>query len=168
MSGPFSIQRVARSLGDVLSLVGGEGPKELSESVYPTLELLQFYGLQQRQVMFGNAAGQVQGGSVTLTPSADRWSLLFGIDAAADCNAGLTGMALQILIRRQGVAGPSWPVASRELNPVIAANFTFHVDWQPGYPLLLPPGTAIFTVLSLLTGLANTTISCTAEIGLFG
>lgn len=162
---PFRIQRVPRGLGNVLSIFGGETPQLLAEEVHGSLDLMQAYGLSQRQVFTFTAAAQTTGGQAIGTPSVDRWCILHAAFATVDANVGLTALAASIGIIR-GTAGPSILVAYEQMNPVIAQNFSWRLCWQPSYCWLLPPGSQIFVLLNVLTGIANTAISVTAEVGI--
>lgn len=162
---PFRIQRVPRGLGNLLSIFGGQTPQELEDRVRGQLELLQMYGLQQRQVFTFTAAAQTTGGTAIGTPSSDRWCVLHSAFCTVDANVGLTDLAASIGVVR-GATGPSILVAYEQMNPVIAINFSWRLCWQPAYCWLLPPGSQVFVLLNVLAGLANTAISVTAEIGL--
>lgn len=162
----LKIQRVPRGLNELLSIAGGQTPTHLHDNVQASIELLQFYAMQQLQTSFTNNPALAEGSSVAvITPNA--WCLLFG--AAFTITKTATATALRATISLQRTTGVQTPLVSQDLGPfgateTGACNLCF---WAP-YPILLPPLSQIVGVLNILGTDANAATTIRAEFGVIG
>lgn len=163
---PDKIQRVARGLAELLSLAGGRTPQLLVDDVQSTLDLLQFYGLQQLQTRTSTDPAAVQGSGTGITLSSTSWTVLFGVDMAVTLAAAMTALSAGILLRRNtsGFIG----VAESSYLGAFSAGGTYQLSWRPAYPVLCPPGTIAFAGMNKLAGVANAALTTTAEFGTLG
>jgi hypothetical protein len=165
----FKIQRVPRGLGDVLSIFGGQTPTDLSEQVGGVLELLQFYGLQQRQLLTNNNAALVEGGQVTIFLP-NFWCVLFMANMAVIKTATMTALRGGVFLSRAGgAAQPGACYLSEEMGPFGATETgQASLAFVPPYPMLMPPGSTV-TAIPLIIGTdANANVFVGCEIGLLG
>lgn len=170
MAGPQDIQRVPLGLLNVLSMAAsGENPRILASQVAGVLELLQFYGLTQRQVLIGTDAALAEGGSISVTPSLTAWAVLFAMSVSVTKTATMTALRAACFIRRSGVGVPQM-YASDDLGPFGATETgTASVVYVPGSaPLLLPPGTVLTGLPQIIGTDATAAVTVQAEIGLLG
>lgn len=167
-----SVQRVPQGLLDVLSIKGVDFlPSELSRQVVPVLELLQYYGLQQQQVVFNNNPVLAEAGTVGTTnvvgDSANKWAILFGATATIGKTATMTAARISIVVQRNGSNGLT--VASEEMGPFGATETgAANLAWVAPYPLLLRPPWDIRAFLGILGTDATASVSIVAELGLLG
>jgi hypothetical protein len=165
--GPFDIQRVPRGLQNLLNLFGPGTPPRLGQEVQPVLELLQYYGLQQRQQLVAQAA-VASGGTVQANCPATSWSVLFTLAGSVVRTATITKMGLELYyLRGQGSGQLAQSIIDPGLGTAAATIANLTTAWSPGYPLLLPPGSAL-TANAYFAVDANATCTVVAEIGVFG
>lgn len=171
MADPGSIQRVPAGLLNVLGMQSaGSTPPELAQLVSGVIDLLQFYGLTQRQVLSATqvAVGPLTDLNLELTPPT-AWGILFNANANAGIVAGMTGMQIVLGLQR-GATGVFAAVASK-----IYLNAAGDLDdsglwaiFNPAYPLLLPPSSTLRVHLGGVAGVAGADIGVVGEIGLLG
>lgn len=166
----FTIQRVPRGLSDLLSIFGGRQPQGLEESVRPTLDLLQFYGLTQRQTLF--TGGTVtEGNSVSLTMSAQNWTVLFGVHASFTKTATLTALNGAVFLDRSsgGSSAVNLCLFSEDFT-AFGATVTgvVNVGGLLPYAMACPPGSRVLAVPQIIGTDANNAIGLTAEFGVLG
>lgn len=165
---PFKIQRVPRGLNDLLSSFGGVTPAELEDRVQAVVELIQFYGLQQRVSLTGTSGAvgtSLTVPGVTVTPSNTSWSVLFGAHGGVtNVTAATTQLGFGICHQRPG----GLPSMFETFNgvPVVASNVL--VGAQMPFPLLLPPGSTIGALLFSTLGAGTQVLTITADVGLLG
>lgn len=164
---PLPIQRVPKGLSDVLSIFGGQTPQQLAEQVVGELDLLQFYGLQQRSSLQAGNAAAVQGTAVTVSTPATSWGVLFALQGTVIKQAAMTELALWIAWQR-GTPAITQVLAYGEAPRLGAAGAVFTVVFVPAYPVLLPPGSTFVANLTGLAGVANAVLGVQAEVGLLG
>lgn len=160
------IQRVPAGLANVLNLFGGVLPTQLSAQTFGVLELLQSYGLQQKQTPFvlNAALAPNVAQDLALTP-ANAWGVLFNINTSAGETATIGNLQSAIYLQR-GTSGVFVARSFYEsLN--IAAGGQHLNAWNPPYALLLPPG-SIARAVYTFTADATVSMGISAEIGLFG
>lgn len=165
----LKIQRLPRGLNDLLSIFGGQTPQNLEETVRGSLELLQFYGLQQRQLLALNNAALAEGGNVQVT--AAQWFVLFGATVTVVKTATATALRGAIFVNRSGsgAANSNLPVSAQEGGPFGATETgAVHMPWQPSFPWLCPPGTTIQGFLAILGTDATANVTIQAEVGVLG
>lgn len=167
---PFKIQRVPRGLQNLLTISTGEGPIELEDRVRPTVDLLQFYALQQRQILFQSNGAVAELGEVSALTAANSrfqngWAVLFGASFVPIKTATMTALRVTLQMHRSGSAN-SAALAAGELGPFGAtetgpASLVFFAP----YPVLLVPPWDVFGRVEILG--TDATVSCTAiaEIG---
>lgn len=174
MAGPQDIQRFPQGLLNVLNMqAGGETPRVLSETVVGTMELLQFYGLTQRQVLTRGAAAQVVGTPMLLSAGTfplpvSSWCVLFAATASIVNAAAMTAAELSIQVRRGGSGFVSLTFERYTAADVGFASGSNGLAFETHYPLLLPPGSDVGALLTNLQGVANATLSLTVEVGVLG
>lgn len=164
------IQRVPAGLGQLLSTFGGTTPRELEEVAHGSIELLQMYGLSQRQTLVGANGALAEGGSVlALTGAQTNWSVLFGIEMQVVKTGTMTALAASLRIGRNAGA-PSLAVhAAASLGPFGATETgTVRLAWWAPYPVLLPPGSQVLVGLDILGTDATAAVNALAEIGILG
>lgn len=162
------IQRVARGLLELLSIQDGRAPSQFSETVVGQLDLLQFYGLQQRQIAFNNNAAAAEGVTVGIGPGAplDRWCILYALSGSFGKTATQTALRGTLFINRGGL---SIAVASQELGPFGATETgTVSVAFVPPYPWLLPPGSQLLASAQVIGTDATASVGIQAELGILG
>lgn len=157
---PLPIQRVPQGLGQLLSTFGGQSPQQLSENVSGVLDLMQFYGLQQRSFLQATDAALALGGFVTVGPLS-VWSVCFGVLAVANKAAAMTDLSLAIYVRDN-------VYAYNQATNLGAASGQFYAVYAPDTPLLIPPGNTFRAFLASLAGVATANVTVRADIGLLG
>lgn len=158
---PFRIQRVPVGLLNLLSIAGGATPTELEDRVRSTLDLLQFYGVQQRQTFSANDPAAAEGTGVNLVlPNA--WGVLFAASVTIIKTATMTALRGAVAIRYNGDVNQEEGLASEELGP-FGATETGAVSVIPllPYPRLLPPNTRILGRASII----GTDATCNLTVG---
>lgn len=168
---PFRIQRVPQGLNNLLSIFGGGTPVDLEDRVQGTLELVQFYALQQARVFFQNNAAVAELGTVNAVAAADaaimnQWAVLFGANCTIVKTATATALSGSIRLLRNGAAN-SITLEARNLGP-FGATETGPVIvpfWAP-YPIILRPPWNVFARLDLLGTDATADVTAIAEIGI--
>lgn len=161
------IQRVPAGLAKILNLFGGVAPNELAPQIMGVLDVLQCYGLAQRQVSVVSNAALAVAGSVSITPSSSAWSVVFAAAGDVIQTATMTAWALSVTVARDGVNGVA--VASRDGAPFGATTAGGRdVPFVPPVPLLLPPGGKVSAQLNALGTDATAFVSLTLEFGVFG
>lgn len=163
---PFKIQRVPRGLLELLSISGGGNPTELEDRVRASLELMQFYGLQQRQTLLANNAAAAENTLVSVTPSATNWTLLFAAASTVTVTATMTALHHHVVTQRGGSTEIQIPLATREIV-IVGATVTgaCHCPWTPPYPWLLPPGAIVSALATIIGTDATASVSVRAEFG---
>jgi hypothetical protein len=162
---PFRIQRVARGLGDVLSIFGGQAPSELEDRVRATLDLLQFYGLTQRQ-QFSNSGVTAEGANLSIVLP-NSWCVLFAASVSCATTAALTIAGIGVSIQR-GTGNAQQPVSYSLYNITVGAGGALLDTFVPPYPLLLPPGSVISGIPHQLIGEGNVTLQVQCDVGVLG
>jgi hypothetical protein len=164
---PWSIQRVAQGLLNILNIRGGRTPDELEAKVRGTLNLLQLYGLQQQQVLTSGsgavaASPNVPQATITLA----NWALLYCAQAAEIPQAGRTQSGVGVSIARPGQRQCVY--APINVGPYAAASVTIlSTAFHPSEPMILPPGTVI-GVLGFSGPGGNGIYSITCDLGNLG
>jgi len=168
---PFGIQRVPKGLNDVLNIFGGATPRELEDRVRGSLELIQYYGLQQRRVSKTNDPALAEGSTgLGIILSQTQWCVLFVLSVTVIKTATMTALRSGLFINRQsgGAAVDDQQVASEEQGPFGATESgAAGVIYVPPYPMLMPPGASVRGIVQILgtDATANTTLS--VEFGVF-
>lgn len=165
---PFKIQRVPRGLGNMLSSFGGLTPAELEDRIRGTVDLTQFYGNQQRQVLSAANAGFAASLTVpaaAVTPSASSWSILFAaMGTITPVAAATTHVGFGIGLVRPGA--DTIMLEARDLVPVVASNLV--LSFLASYPFLIPPGASVGLMLYSTLGSATQTGGITVDFGVLG
>jgi hypothetical protein len=166
-AGPFDIQRVPLGLQNVLNLFGSGTPPRLAPEIVGVLDLLQFYGLNQRQVLFANNAAVAEGASLSISTPLTNWSVLYALTGAFTKTATLTALCGTLQIARPGAAAAGY--ASSEWQRFGATDTgTVGFHFVPSYCLLCPPGTTFSVIPQIIGTDATINTVVQAEIGLFG
>lgn len=168
---PGLIQRVPPGLANVLGVYGAEQPNRLLDEVRATMDLLQFYALNQRQYRSSTDAAMAEGGSVGLTLSpaqSNQWALLIGLDFGVLKTATMTALSTSLLMGRPGTA-TLITVAANEFQRFGATETGYaRVVYRPDTPVICPPGSTIFGAIDILGTDATCNGTITAEWGLLG
>jgi len=165
---PFQIQRLPRGLGDMLSSFGGVTPAELEDRIRGVVDLVQFYGNQQRVALSAANAGfgtSLTVAAAAVTPSARSWSILFAaMGTITPVNAGTTHIGIGIGLLRPGF--DTIMLEARDLVPVVGSNLV--VAYSSPFPLLLPPGSSVGLMLYSTLGAGTQTGGITVDFGVLG
>lgn len=162
----LSIQRVARGLSDVLSIFGGQTPKELEDRVAPGLELIQFYGLSHlRRVVQGNAA-LAEGGAVDIVSPGNEWWVVWSIHAELVKTATMTACHLRLEIGQGSVAGTVFAGAMGPFGATETGTVT--TGFMLPYPRILPPTSIIRCAMGILGTDATANVAVAAVVGVLG
>lgn len=173
-----TVQRPPLGLLDVLGIKGVDAlPTEVLRDVRPALDMLQFYGLQQRRVVLASNAALASGGNIDIrsslanVPATEQWAVLFGASAGVLKVAATTDVAINLNMTRGGLTntitlrtGSSSQLGNYGAAGLGSASVVF---WAP-YPILMPPPWNLSCNLVNLAGVANAQASVIAEIGCFG
>lgn len=164
---PFRIQRVPRGLNELLNIFGGGTPTELEDRVRSTLDTLQCYGMQQRQVFGANNAALAENGSIVFVPSTVQWMMLFGVTVTVIKTATATALRAASFIRYNADLNQEAALASDDLGPFGATETgAATVVFRCPFPLLLPPNTSIGARLQILGTDATANVTIGADFGL--
>jgi hypothetical protein len=166
---PFPIQRVPQGLSQLLSTFGGQTPMAMADQVIGVLDLLQFYGLSQRQTLTMGVAGA--GASTTdpqafVIPSASNWSVLFTVHATLVLQVGTTSVGFGVSVQRPGSGAAA--LETRDYGTGLVVGSRLCVAHQPGQPLLLPPGSRVGGWMYSTLGSGVQDVAVTADIGVLG
>lgn len=165
----FKIQRVPRSLNDILSSFGGQTPTELEERLRATIDLLQMYGLTQEQVAAANNPAEVENGTVGVVLSARNWTVLFDCGVTFIKTATVTALRGSVGVRLNGDVNQEYALASEALGPFGATETgaATIVATLP-YPRLLPPGSLVIGRPQIIGTDATVNITVGAHFGVLG
>lgn len=162
---PLPIQRNPRALSDLLSIFGGQTPQRLADDIIGTVELLQFYGLNQQQFLNATNGALAIGGNVTLTVPANQFWVLFGAHAVITFPAAATAARLNVNL---GNGSTFVALETQQLDAGVVAGQDFRVPAVLSYPRILPPNYSIRAGLEHLAGAANASVGITAQVGVLG
>lgn len=160
------IQRYPVGLLETLSIKGLPAPSNFGETIAPTFETLQFYGLAQLQTLSASDAALAEGAAMTITIPAGTWGIFFGASATFVKTATLTALIGTLSLFRGGAS------QARVLECVEFTRFgatdtgSAVVAHVCPYPLILPPGTLIQASASVIGTDATIAASVRAEVGL--
>jgi len=164
---PLLIQRLPRGLSELMSIFGGVTPRDLHDSVQGGVELLQFYGMTQLQTGLAANAALAEGGTLTITPSASSWCVLFAASMTIAKTATMTALRAEIAVNRRTLQ--SCFLFGESLGP-FGATETGNVGFGGflAYPLLLPPGSTVNATPTVIGTDANANCNVVAEFGVLG
>lgn len=167
---PFKIQRVPRGLLDLLSIFGGTTPTELEDRVRPTLDMMQMYGSTQLAMFSNSDAALAENSQITFTPSADRWTVVFGGAAIITQTATMTAYHASISHSLNGsTIAQASPIFSTEITFFGATvTGTIRRPFLLPFPRLFPPGTRWFYNLDILGTDATANQSFQVVAGVLG
>jgi hypothetical protein len=167
VAGPQSIQRFPAGLLNVLNMQSaGETPRELASSISGVLELLQYYGLTQRQTLFATNGALAEAGFVSLA-ALTTWAVLFAATASVAKTATMTALRAAVFVQRG--TGLGIPVVSEELGPFGATETgTVTACFVSPYGILLPPGSVISASPQIIGTDATAACTVTADLGVLG
>lgn len=141
-------------------------PQNLLTELRPVLDLLQMYGLQQRQFPSSANAALAENGIITITPLSSF--ILFGVQGIVTKTATMTALQFSIAVGRNIAEaivvyspGPQNPFGATETGACVLGT-------SLPYPRVLPQGWSVFFRLDILGTDATANCSVTAEIGLLG
>lgn len=161
---PFLIQRVPRGLNELLSIFGGQTPKEMEDRVRGSLELMQFYGSMLRR-NFSSAATPTAQNAILSATITTNWAVLFSASCQAARTATMTALRMSVFV--SGPGGISSCVVAGEASPYAATALgTYRLQWFAPYPVLIPPNTNIFANVDSLGTDATVTIVASCDLGI--
>lgn len=162
----YDIQRVPLGLQPLLGLFGSGTLPSIEPNAKGTLELLQFYGLNQRKVA-AVATAVATGVAVTIPNteiSASSWFVLYSLGANFVINALDSAVSLFTNINRGGIG-----IHHDAVGPIVFAAGPTNRLLTPrpwlAYPLICPPGT-LLSAIGEWNGAGNRTITVSAEVGI--
>lgn len=162
----FTIQRVPRGLADVLTIFGGETPRDLAPEVRGSLELLQLYGSTQLQVASAANAALAQNGNIDIVVPATQHWVVFQMAALVANTATMTGLELALALGPS--AALSVAVQTMEKTAGFAAGASIRIAWAAPYPRVLFPGAVLRFQLSRLGTDATANCLLSAQVGVLG
>lgn len=158
------IQRAPQGLLELLSAKGVENlPQDLLRELRPTVDLVQFYGNQQRTLLTASNAALAKGGTlsagVTTTPV-----VLFGVNAQFAKTATLASIGAALF-----ASGPFATVQLKSIYQtlVAAADGNWRIEFISPYPMIFLAGTSFFVSYDAGTD-ATANVVCSASIGNLG
>lgn len=165
----FRIQRLPRGLNDLLTIFGGETPRELEDRIRGTVDLLQFYGLTQEQVKATNVAAAAEGAVAGVQLSADRWTVLFDATLTVIKTATVTAIRGSVSVRLNNDVNQEYGLASESLDPFGATETgPASVVARINFPRLCPPNSFVIGRLDILGTDATANITTGAHFGVLG
>jgi len=156
------IQRVARGLGQLLTIDGGQLPRTLLPDTRATIDTMQFYGLTQFQRLSNSNAAATEGSIFSFTvPDNVTWVLFdFGLTIVKTATMTAAWMTFQI---------NSTPIFGQSMGPFGATESgTIGAGASMPYPRILLPGTQVFGALNILGTDANANAGASINIGVLG
>jgi len=149
------------------SVTSGDNPRILRDEVQGVLELLQFYGLNQRQVLVTINAALTEGTPLSqVLPNS--WCVLFGVEIQIIKTATLTALRGSISLSR-AAQGAAIAVKSEDLGPFGATETgTARMAYQCPYPLLMPPLSTVISRADIIGTDANVNATLSVEVGVLG
>lgn len=166
MAGPQDIQRVPRGLLELLGMQSaGATPRELAPAVSPSIELMQFYALQQQISLGTTDATMAESDAIEFTVPANRLWLLMNAGAISSF-IGAVSIACYIAITPPG--GFRTPLATyREVTTDATTGFFPLAVYTAPYPRILLPGTVLGFYMAMLSA-ADLNVTFSAIVGQAG
>jgi len=153
------IQRYPRGLTDLLSIKGISAPSNLGDSIIPTLNVMQFYGLSQQQSQFAQNAVIPTDTNLNVTVPPNQYWLLFRVFARVVEQAAMTYLDLALTL------DPNQQTVKYEaFNAPMIATRVRRAVFIPAEPILMLPGQRI-GVSSFFAGVATADLSLNAVVG---
>lgn len=149
------IQRFPSGLLELLAAkTSGWTPGELARDVQPTLELLQLFGqnsIVHRSVQNATAA---EGDFASLVVPSTEWWLLYGIDQTYVKTATMTvfvgSLRINAFASNDWVVMAEGPKVLQAFGSTAGTGAGASCSFWPSYPMLLSPGTQLFSRCDIL------------------
>lgn len=152
----FPIQRIPRGLQNLLNLFGLSNPTEFSNTVTGALDLLRHYAPVEcfQQVTAVGITGAVGDSDLVTVPATETW-VLFGM--GFQHFVGAAGQISYSGFVRTFTPSNSFPVY--RVDFVAALNDRVDFGFPLSYPLILPPGSTLTTMIQrpVVAGIASIT-----------
>lgn len=152
----YPIQRVARGLQNLLNLFGLSNPQDLSNTVQGTLDLLRHYSPVEciQQVTAAGITGAVGDSDLVVVPATETW-VLFGM--GFQHFVGAAGQISYSGFVRTFTPSNSFPIY--RVDFIAALNDRVDYGTLLPYPLILPPGSTLTTMIErpVTAGIASIT-----------
>lgn len=163
------IQRFPAGLLNLLNMAAsGRTPSHIDDTIFGTIDLLQFYGQTQVQTAQTNNAAVAEGVSVSVIPSATSWTLLFAAQVMIVKTATMTALRGSVSYQRSNV-NLLQRLIEDQLGPFGATETgTCSLGWVAPYPFLLPPGSIITGSAPVIGTDATCDLTVRCEFGLLG
>jgi hypothetical protein len=160
------IQRVPRGLQEMLSLAGGQTPQALQDTVFPTLDLLQLYGMTQLQARALQDAALAEGGTIDIDVPATQTWILFSAAGLFTKTATMTALSASIQI---GPINGTCTAVWASMGPFGATeNGNARIAHVPPYPRVLLGGSRIRLGLDILGTDATANSFLNVLVGVLG
>lgn len=158
------IQRYPFGMLETLAIKGVAAPSNLSETVAPTMEMLQFYGNQQRQLLTGVSAGLARGANLQAGNS-QQWCIVYGANVEITKTATMLLAGLSVFVSGPFatifLASDFWTVGAA------VADGKWRLSWVAPYPMVFGPNTSFFANLDSCTD-AAAAVSVSFSVGILG
>lgn len=159
------VQRAPQGILELLGMKGaGSLPDDFLKTIHPTLEVAQFFGNQQRQLLQSPATA-IARGTIISAGITSAWSVLYGAAVQVAKTATLVSLGTSLF-----VSGPQATIqlASIYWNPIVgAADGNMRLSYVCPYPMLIAPGSNLFAAYDAGTD-ANATMTVSFSIGNLG
>jgi hypothetical protein len=147
-----------------LQIFGGLSPIELEDRVRGSIELLQFYGLSQIQTATLTNGAAAEAVPVSVTLSADRWTILYCAQGRIAKTATMTALRGDVVLNRRTLNSPT--LFAEELGPFGATdNGVVTFGGMLPYPVICPPGTTVSALATVIGTDATANVAVVAEFG---
>lgn len=147
----------------------GRLPQELLTDLRPMLDLLQFYGLQQRTNVAVASAALAEGAVIQIAPSRTQWFILFDATLTITKTATMTALTGQVAMRYNADLNQEVGLKSEQLGPFGATETgQVSVIWTAPYPRICPPNTEILGRCPIIGTDANAAVVIGANCGILG
>lgn len=160
------IQRYPLGLLEALDIKGLPAPANLNETIVPSIDMMQFYGNAQRQLLSASS-GALARGVVLSCGIPPQWCILYSWSAQLTKTATMTSATLSLFA--------SGPFATANVDTQYfslggvapAVDGTWRMSAMAPYPILVGPNTNFFVILDQCTD-ANAAVAASFSIGVLG
>lgn len=150
------IQRYPTGLVGSLAIVGGQGPKQLGETLIPTMDATDFYFVRDMSISIATVAGIAVAdvGPQIVIPPLEFWRL-WGLSTSVGPSAAAAVVAVSHFIQNPPFGANLYHIVFPSPPSVVVAAGQTRVDFGgmlPSGPIILPPGTILQSATQLPPG----------------
>lgn len=163
MAGPQTIQRYPVGLLPFLGIQSaGVAPSEISGTVAPTLDVLDFYtrdrieNVQIGGINLGPAIGLIGNANSGGTPAANELWLVYGVSLQTTAQAAATTGRYQLALWLQGLSSTAVTIPVGNKLSLAAGDAGSMGQWFDSKPVLFKPGDTLAVWVENYTGAAAT------------